>query len=286
MTVRADWEQVAPSVWRRRGQGPALALVGSIHGDEAHGAQVIREWVAAGLPSSGAIDPDVILAIGNPDALELDQRGTVAGADLNRMFTVEPGSGETAEHQRCGELRGALEGVQRLLDLHQTSCETPPLAVGPATDAHVNETARLGLGILVSGVEAIYGGGMLSEWVDRRGGIGLAVETGRKGTQASLHVARDVAQRFLAGVPHEPTGPVRVYEIQEPLFAPAPGLRFVRALGNTTPVMAGEVLGTTDGSPLRAPGDGAIFLPREIQDTKRPCLLFARDLGFREPNGP
>jgi len=283
MTVSSDWERVAPSVWRRPGDGPALAVVGSLHGDEGHGNAVIRELLATSLPEMGA--REVILAVGHPEAVELGERGTSPGADLNRLFAVDAQiSGDTPEERRCRALQEALQRVGWLLDLHQTSCPTPPLAVGPATDQHLGQTARLGLEFLVTGVERVYGGGMVSEWIDRRGGVGLAVETGQKGTAASLEVARVVTRRFLTPSDEGMGKPVRIYEIVEAVCSPAPGLRFVRPLGNTSPVVAGEILGVTDGSPLRAPGDGAIFLPREVSDANRPCLLFARDMGLSNPN--
>ncbi|MEE2779498.1 MAG: succinylglutamate desuccinylase/aspartoacylase family protein [Myxococcota bacterium] len=283
--MNSDWDRMAPSVWRRGGDSPALAVVGSMHGDEAHGAQVIRELLESG--AQWASNREVILAIGNPEAVEIGSRGTTPEADLNRLFAVDArNAGDSPEERRCRELQDALQGAASLLDLHQTSCTTPPLAVGPATDEHLAQTARLGLRILVSGVERVYGGGMISEWIDRRGGVGLAVETGQKGTEASLEIARDVTRRFLTSREEETggDGKVRVYEITEAVCPPASGLRFVRPLGNASSVVAGEVLGTTTGAPLRAPGDGAIFLPREVSGTNRPCLLFARDMGLCAPN--
>ena len=41
------FEEVADQVWRRKGEGRKLAVVGSIHGDETAGAEVIREILHA-----------------------------------------------------------------------------------------------------------------------------------------------------------------------------------------------------------------------------------------------
>ena len=197
--ISPDWRVVGPGIWRREGTGPHLGVVGSIHGDEPAGAQVIRELLAGRhLIPQGPDVPTITLAIGNPEALELGSRATSATVDLNRLFGgAEAPDG--AEARRVDELKGAFAGVDRLLDIHQTACETPPLAVAPNTEPHREATRGLGLGVLVAAADRLYGGGMLSEWVDREGGLGLAVETGRKGTPEALNVARQVTSRAAGG---------------------------------------------------------------------------------------
>lgn len=279
---------IGPEVWRHVGRGARLGLVGSVHGDEPAGAEVIRELVDSRDGGWGhevweeGPDADVTLAIGNPRALELGMRGTLGGRDLNRLFGETEPDGDTYEEERARRLRAELAAVRRLVDLHQTACPTPPLAVGPSDPDHLAFAAALGLEVVVAGVEEVYGGAMVSEWIDRRGGLGLAVETGAKGTPEALAVAREVARRLVSGARAEPGAKVRVYQVEEALPSPGPGLRFLRPLGNTSPVRAGEVLGISASGEVRVPRDGAVFLPRESALPGEPCLLLARDLGWVE----
>ena len=278
--MREDWRSVGEGIWRRQGTGPHIAVVGSLHGDEPAGAAVVEELLRDhGLDWEAAGDPTVTLAVGNPQALALGERGTTPEADLNRLF----GDGDrpaAVESERVEALKEALRGVDRLLDIHQTSCETPPLAVGPDTGAHRLAARALGLEVLVTAAGALYGGGMLAEWVDREGGLGLTVETGRKGTTFALAMARDLALRFLFPDDTRPGSPtVRVYRLELAVPAPRAPLSFRRELGNTTPVSEGEIIGASPDGPLVIPWTGAVFLPREEAAPGEPCLLLARDLG-------
>lgn len=277
-----EWNTLGPAVWRRRGQGARLAVVGAVHGDEAWGARVVLELKEDDHPVwAERPDADVTLAIGNPAALASDSRHAEGGADLNRLFVEEPGlAGESPEHARAAQLVQALRGVVRLLDIHQTSCASPLLAVVPDDPRHVRAALALGVEVVVTGVSDIYGGTTLGEWIDRAGGLGLTIETGRKGTAAALEAARMVATRFIAGAPAA-GGRVKVYELSHTLASPGPGLRFVRELGNTSPVAQGEVLARWDGGELRADLDGAAFLPRPHATPGSPCVILAHDRGWR-----
>ena len=282
--AEANWEELGPGLWRRRGDGPRLAVVGGMHGDESAGAAII-EILRRGEPALWQRAPraDVTLAIGNPEALRLGERQTPAGTDLNRLFGEDPGRGETYEHGRAAALREALRGVELLVDLHQTTCTTPPVAVAPDSDSHLRFAAALGVQNLVTGMASLYGGTMLSEWVDAQGGIGLTVETGQKGSAEAEGAAYEIIRRFLTAGSSAPrtAGRIRVYRFAAPLPCPGPGLRFTRRLGNTSRIRQGEVLGTWDGGELCAAADGSVFLPREDAPEGAPCLLLTQDEGWR-----
>jgi predicted deacylase len=278
----SEFEEVADTIWRRRGGGRRLAIVGSVHGDETAGAQVIREllegddrvWRRAG-------DVDLTLAIGNPRALQLGLRHTEDGEDLNRLFGATHGQSSGYEGARVGVLKQHLGHAEVLLDLHQTSCTTPPVAVVHDSPEHLRVAAALGVTHAVVGIEAVYTGMMLSRWMDAQGAIGITVETGQKGTEEAAAAAGEVARRFLTsgGSASATGGKIRRYRLERALPTPGPGLAFARALGNTTHVRAGELLGRYEGGELLAPSNAVVFLPSAGAEEGAPCMLLATDEG-------
>ncbi|MCP4873636.1 MAG: hypothetical protein GY898_33535 [Proteobacteria bacterium] len=185
--------RVDESVWLRRGQSGkrrTVAIVGGMHGDEPDGATVIDELIDPDHPVWSICRDEVWLVRGNPRALEARTRATTEGADLNRLFAVEPPEGDSYETARAHALRKWLKPVDALLDLHQTVSPSPPLAVIRDTPDHLTEVSRMGLQMALVGSEAVYGGSMLTNLIDRSGGVGLLVETGVRGGKRTLEQAR------------------------------------------------------------------------------------------------
>ena len=175
-----------------------------------------------------------------------------------------------------------LAGVSVLVDLHQTHRPIPPLAVVQDTPQHLKWAARAGLTMAVVGADRIYGDILLSDFVNRSGGVGVTVETGQAGTDAALQVAESTLRALWTSAPLESSDsapPFEVWEIQEALPSPGSDLTFLRPLENASPVQAGEVLGESAQGQLIAPADGIVFLPREGQPAGAPCLVFARRRG-------
>lgn len=276
------FEEIAEQVWRRKGEGRKLAVVGSIHGDETAGAEVIREILRADdrlWRRAGAID--LTLAIGNPLALEQGTRFSAGGRDLNRIFEGDGSDTSDYEGARAAVLKAALGHADVLLDLHQTSCTTPPVAVVEDSPAHLRLAAALGIAHAVVGIEAVYSGTMLSRWFDAQGGLGLTVETGQKGREEARAAAYEVVRRFLtAGAAASAQGGrLRRYRLREAWLSPGADLRFSRALGNTARIQAGEVVGHTEAGPLSCDEDSTVFLPHEGALPGSPCMLLATDEG-------
>ncbi|MBD89729.1 MAG: hypothetical protein CL940_05300 [Deltaproteobacteria bacterium] len=276
------FEEVAEQVWRRRGTGRKLAVVGSIHGDEEAGATVIREILTADDRLWRRAGPvDLTLAIGNPLALEQGTRFSAGGRDLNRIF----GAGEldTSDYEgaRASTLMESLGHAEVLLDLHQTACSTPPVAVIEDTQNHLRLAAGLGVAHAVVGIEAVYSGTMIARWMDARGGLGLTVETGQKGREEARAAAFEIVRRFLTAgsTAGARGGRIRRYRLRAPWISPGSGVRFDRPLGNTSRIRAGERIGQTDEGPLTSDTDAVIFLPREGAPVGTPCMLLADDEG-------
>lgn len=276
------FEEVADQVWRRKGEGRKLAVVGSLHGDETAGAEVIREILHADDRLWRRAGPiDLTLAIGNPLALEQGTRFSEGGRDLNRIFEGTEADTSDYEGARAALLKEVLGHADVLLDLHQTSCTTPPVAVVEDSPSHLRISAALGIAHAVVGIEAVYSGTMLSRWFDSHGGLGLTVETGQKGREEARAAAYEVVRRFLTagGAASAQGGRIRRYRLRRAWLSPAEGLRFTRALGNTARIQAGEVVGHTDAGPLSCDEDSVVFLPQEGARPGTPCMLLATDEG-------
>lgn len=272
--------RVDESVWLRRGQSGkrrTVAIVGGMHGDEPDGATVVDELNDPNHPVWTICRDEVWLVRGNPEALEKGTRGSTDGADLNRLFAVEPPEGDGYETARAHALRKWLKPVDALLDLHQTVTPLPPLAVIRDTPGHLAEVHRLGVPMALVGSDLVYGGSMLSNLIDRSGGVGVLVQTGARGGKRTLEQARSVAVRFLTGSQVE--NPVHVIEVLEVVACPGPGLSFNRPLSNFTEVRAGEPIATWEGGEVRLQQGGIAFQPREHADPGQPCLLVARERG-------
>jgi len=217
---------------------------------------------------------DLLLVIGNPLALQRNQRGSVPGADLNRFFGTHPPSGPAYEQERAQHLRELLEPVDVVIDIHQAKRSIPLLAVVEDTPDQLALAAQAGVEMAVIGADKIYGSTMLANWVNRKGGLGITLETGQAHTQEAVKKAHLAVQRLLE--PQSNPLPPNTYEIQCALPSPGRDFVFSRPLINGTAVSAGEHLGSSINGSVNAPGDGIVFLPREGEPPGEPCMLFAR----------
>lgn len=268
------WSRVDEGAWVGGDESAAvLGIIGGIHGDEIAGAELVRAWCRE--PSPLPCAWSLRFGLGNPRALAAKTRAI--DADLNRAFGPEPLPGGY-EAQRAEELKSFLEGTNVLLDVHQTHCETPPLAVIQDSPAHLAMARALGLSVAVVDAQKIYGPTMLADWVDARGGLGLTLESGRVGTAEAKEVAAGVMRRLVRR--EWDLGPsIRVYAVHSVMRAPFDGLNFMRSLGNGSPVSAGEVLAEKGELRLRAPGDGVVLLPQREVRQGAVAAIFAEDRG-------
>ncbi|MEE2751712.1 MAG: succinylglutamate desuccinylase/aspartoacylase family protein [Myxococcota bacterium] len=276
--------QIAEFTWHAPKAGAARwAIVGSLHGDEPEGARLIEELIASEPPRWAQDCPvDLLLVIGNPLALQRNQRGSVPGADLNRFFGIHTPSGPAYEQERAQYLRELLEPVDVVIDIHQAKLPIPLLAVIEDTPHHLTMASRAGVEMAVIGADKIYGSTMLADWVNRKGGLGITLETGQAHTPAALEQAHLAVQRLLQFESSTPARPPSTYEIECALPSPGEDFEFARPLVNGTSVLAGETLGMSTNGAITAPGNGIVFLPREGEPPGEPCMLFARERSFNQ----
>ena len=182
------------------------------------------------------------------------------------------------EASRAKVICDALGAPSALLDIHQTHCDTPPLAVVKDTAAHLAFARALGLRTAVVDARRIYGDTMLADWVDAQGGLGVTLESGRADSRDAAHAAQAVVDRAMTR-DWDAGASIRVYAVRAVLRAPWSGLRFLRDLGNGSPVRADEVLAERDGAVLRAPADGVVLLPHDDVAEGDAAAVFAEDRG-------
>jgi hypothetical protein len=190
--------------------------------------------------------------------------------------------GETGTRLRV--IEEALADRDAVLDLHETSCDTEPLAVCADTSRHVDAVSRLGLSTIVAGASEVLGEGMLAAWVDQQGGCGVTVEVGRNGTSEAAAQAAQLAFRWLKGDASQAASSVQVWRLRGVIRALEDGTQAVRGFGNASRVSEREVVARGPTSMVRAPGNGALFLPKAQADHGRPVALFATDDGQRVPS--
>jgi hypothetical protein len=153
--------------------GRAFLALLALHGDEPCGVTAANRLLASGYFQSAAAAPDcpfdeLRLVVGNPRALRAGVR--LIDLNLNRAFTRETlaagraaaaaaqgaagaraaGAGATAaeaagvayEALRAAQLAPLVEGAGALLDIHSTSCATPPFAFYVPGDGPSYSAAR------------------------------------------------------------------------------------------------------------------------------------------------
>lgn len=163
---------------------PEIAVVGSVHGDEACGKEAIEQFVSD--------DPDVQrpvkLIVANEEALAADVRYT--DTDLNRAFPGDADS-DMYEERLAAKLVEALQGL-RVLDLHATKSYDEPFAIIPELTP---TTADL---IQATGVDHAVDMSAFSgnDLIGHCGGI--LVECGPLGTEQAAEQAYQVVRNFLA----------------------------------------------------------------------------------------
>ena len=268
--------QIAEGIWRRAGNGRRLAIVAGVHGDERAGIAAVRALLDPQHPVWSRVSAEVTLVVANLEAVEARRR-SVDSEDMNRLFGR---SAQTKTGARVARIQDALRGVEHVLDLHETSCDSGPLAVCDASAPHLAAVARLGLETIVADAPRVLGPGMLSAWVDRIGGCGITVEVGRNGTAEAEGWAHQLVGRWLEDAQAARTPAIRVWHLTEVIVAREDNTRLIRKLGNASRVRMGEVLARGPSTMIPSPGDGGVFLPKSPVDQGQPVALFAIDGGL------
>jgi succinylglutamate desuccinylase len=245
---------------------PAVLLSVGVHGDETGPIEMVAHLVDALSRAPQALKVDLMLCVGNIDAIAAGKR--FIDADLNRMFRKERGDlAGTFEAGRADTLIAATReffdgaGAQRWhLDLHTAirASRYPKFAIVPEL---IEEGARqrligwLGQG----GIEAVImnpkSAGTYSYWTaEQHGAAGTTVELGRIGTLGQNDLSQFAAMSaalhdLLRGLPvQQDTAAPLVFNTAQSIMklSDAFTMSFGRDTENFTPLKKGEVI-ATDG---------------------------------------
>lgn len=248
------------------GARASVLLSVGVHGDETGPIEMVAHLVEALSREPRALAVDLMLCVGNIDAIAAGKR--FIDADLNRMFRAERGAlAGTAEAARADAMIGATArffegaGQERWhLDLHTAirASHYPTFAIVPEL---VEEGAKRGLigwlgeaaigAIIMNPASA---GTYSYHSAEHHGAAGSTVELGRIGTLGQNDLAQfaDVAaalERLLRGQPAQPARAApHVFKVAQNVIKLSDQFRMTvgRETWNFTAMKRGEVI-ATDG---------------------------------------
>ena len=268
--------------------GPTLIFMGGIHGNEPSGVFALKRVFQKINPTK--VKGTIYGISGNLWALERGVR--FHQEDLNRVWTEEriralPSSPKKATNEDIAQQVEIYELIQSILDegtgpfyffdLHTTSSETVPFLT--VNDSLLNRkfTTQYPLPIIL-GIEEYLDGPILS-YINELGYVAFGYEAGQHDNMSSIenHMAFIyLSMVFCGSVDKEDidfhqcydllaktTGDVRsIYEIYyRYLIKPEEDFQMRPGYFNFQRIRAGQDLAENNGSLIKAPMDGRIFMP-------------------------
>ncbi len=301
--------------WRGPLAGPAVIVLGAVHGNEPCGAVALARLSAQ--LDAGALHllRGSLTLVPTANALA-HARGTRDGdRNLNRGF-VPSAQPANNEDRIVAQLAPLLRAHDVLLDLHSFTTPGPAFAmVGPPNNAGPREPfARageelqlaqcLGVAHIIQGwldvydrAQALRGwppddlGVGTNEYMRSQGGIAVTLECGQHADPAAANVAeravwgalhslqmlrmQQMAQSASAVLPAQPVQPVRLTDVW---LRQAPGDALSRAWQPFDAVSRGDALlrRADEGFCVHAPADGVVVFPNGQANVGEELLYLAR----------
>ena len=277
--------------WAALAPGPALIVLGAVHGNEVCGAQAIARTIAelhAGRLqlARGRL---TLVPVANPLAYKNATRG--GERNLNRHF-VPRADPQDYEDRLTRQLAPLLAAHDALLDLHSFHTAGEPFAmVGPLDNPGLREpfaraaeelalARALGAPQVVQGWLEVYDraarargqvpgddGIGTNEFMRSQGGYAVTLECGFHDDPQAVEVATQaiagaLAHLGLADVPAPAPRAGRVARLREVVLREAPGDTLARDWRSFDAVAAGTLIGRrADGRPVRAERAGCVLFP-------------------------
>lgn len=275
--------------WAALTPGPALVVLGAVHGNEVCGAHAIARAAADLLHGRLTLLRGrlTLLPVANP--LAFSRRAREGERNLNRRFTpqAEP---RDYEDRLTRQLAPLLAAHDALLDLHSFHTPGAPFAmVGPRNNSGAREpfaraaeemalARALGAPRVVEGWLEVYDraaaargqppdaeGIGTNEYMRSQGGYAVTLECGQHDDPAAIDVAARALRGALvelglarAAAPPRFTGPAT--RLTDVVLRESPADRLARDWRSFDPVAAGEVIGLrADGRPVCAPRAGCVL---------------------------
>lgn len=270
--------------------GPTIVFVGGIHGNEPSGVWALQQVISELREAKTPICGELVALTGNRKALAAEKR--FIDEDLNRIWsedrverirkgTFEVRSSEDQEQLEIfQELDAVLSDGNRpfyFMDLHTTSGETVPFLTVNDSLANRHFTSRYPLPTIL-GIEEYLNGPLLS-YINELGYIAFGFEGGMhydpkavKNHRAFIYLSLTFAGllkkedidynshwKQLAGHQPELNAPFEI--IYREWINDEDKFTMLRGFVNFQKIQKDEQLAELNGSAMRSPIDGRIFMP-------------------------
>lgn len=257
-------------------EGKTIMILGGVHGDERAGIEVVKKLQAQF--ASGELkltSGKLILALGNLQAMEINERGSEPHRDLNRLFIdgeVQSTQPETFEQERAQKLAPHIAAADILIDLHATPNPSEPFMVCLNTPEHKRVYQWFRCGKILSDPHYLFGDGTpvtTDEYAETHGGVGFCYETGwnqdvsivPRVHEDCLNLLKD--QGLLEGEPTQAPETKETYEMTMAMRLTDVGFSYAEGVGTGSwqPIQAGQLIGMIGEEELRAENDGMLIFP-------------------------
>ncbi|MDA0373366.1 MAG: succinylglutamate desuccinylase/aspartoacylase family protein [Planctomycetota bacterium] len=270
--------------------GPTFLVQGGIHGNEPAGVEALRRVLRELESRAIRVHGKIVACCGNLAALRQSRR--FLARDLNRSWLrpavesllardaaqdVDEDGEQRALLELYAECERARRGALVFVDLHTSSAEGPPFTC--MADTLPNRRIADAIPVpMILGLEECIDGAVM-EWFNERGQIGIAVEGGRHGDQATVDNLESAVWLAMAACGVIATADAEVARHRERLDRASRGVphlveiryrhaitdahRFQMVPGYVSfqPVARGDLLGHQADGPVRAGEDGMVLLP-------------------------
>ena len=269
--------------------GPTLIAFGSIHGNEAAGAEALQRVASTMRADHPRLNGRVYFFRGNVRAIEKGVR--FIDSDLNRHWTPEnvirslPDTAippHLSEDKEQAELLKDLDRIIKsakdevyALDLHSTSAEGVPFATVGDTLRNRAFAQKLPVTILLGIEEQLEG--TLLEYLNNLGAVTLGYEGGQHYAESTLAVHEALTWRALvnAGIVEESdklrrfnevlrkaTKRPRILEVRyRHAITAADDFRMLPGFNNFDPIRRSQLLANDRNGPVLADEKGLVIMP-------------------------
>ncbi len=274
-------EEVAEQVFMISAErpGPTVAIVGGVHGNEKTGIAVVSELLAEARRGELRLKLGrLLLAFGNPHAIERGTRGSIEGADLNRSFrqAVLDGEGTSYEEERARDLACAFDAVTIGVDIHATNKPSEPFLCAQriVSAEHRDLCAVFCVERVLLDPAMVFAGETvtLDEYFARQGRIGICYETGQASDLARVQIVKNEVRellrrvRMIDGFSQQSHGSRSqiFYALSHAITLTSAGFIYAPGMGNENfqPFEAGMLIGHHGSEPFVAAYAGVIVFPK------------------------
>ena len=293
--------------WTALAPGPALVVVGAVHGNEVCGAHAIARAFDDLLHGRLVLARGRLTLVPVANPLAFRQNTREGERNLNRRF-VPRSDPRDYEDRVTRQLAPVLAAHDALLDLHSFHTPGDPFAmVGPRDNNGPREpfarareemalARALGSPRVVEGWLEVYDraaqargeppdeeGIGTNEYMRSQGGYAVTLECGQHEDPEAIEVAERALHGALAALglahveaPAPFTGPST--RLQEVVLRESPADRLVRDWHSFDVVEAGDVIGVRgDGRPVAAPRAGCVLFPYPEAEVGREWFYLATE---------